>query len=46
MAGAQINAELVAEEADAALAALRDPFSAASEARVSELVTGVGRHGM
>ncbi len=46
LAGAQINADLVTDETDAAVAALRDPFSAASEARVSDLVGGVRRHGM
>jgi thioredoxin reductase len=46
MAGAQINADLVAEETRQAVAARQDPFSARSEARVSELVTGDRRHGM
>ena len=46
MVGAQINAELVGDETDAAVAALRDPFSPLSEARVSELVTGMRRHGV
>jgi thioredoxin reductase len=45
-AGAQINADLVAEETKAAVAAYRDPFSARSEARVSELVLGDRRHGV
>jgi len=44
-AAAQINADLVAEETQQAVAARRDPFSAASEARVSELVMGERRHG-
>jgi thioredoxin reductase len=44
-AAAQINADLVAEETRQAVAVRRDPFSAASEARVSELVTGERRHG-
>jgi thioredoxin reductase len=44
-AAGQINADLVAEEVRRAVAAYRDPFSAASEARVSELVTGDRRHG-
>ena len=46
MAGARINADLVAEETRQAVAAGRDPFSAKAEARVSELVTGDRRHGM
>ncbi|WP_202805830.1 NAD(P)/FAD-dependent oxidoreductase [Actinopolymorpha alba] len=46
MAGAQINADLVAEETREAVAAYREPFSPASEARVSELVTGDRRHGL
>jgi hypothetical protein len=40
MAGAQINADLVAEETRQAVAASRDPFSARTGARGSELVTG------
>ena len=44
MAGAQINADLVAEETAAAVDAHRDPFSAWSEARVSE--PGDRRHGI
>ena len=36
-AAAQINADLVAEETSAAVAAYRDPFSAAAEARLAEL---------
>jgi thioredoxin reductase len=56
MAGAQINADLVAEETRLAVAACqhaayqdaayRDPFSARTEAQVSELVTGDRRHGL
>ena len=46
MAGAQINANLVAEETRLAVAAYRDPFSARTEAQVSELVTGDRRHGL
>ena len=46
MAGAQINADLVAEETRLAVAAYRDPFSARTEAQVSELVTGDRRHGL
>ncbi|UNZ20821.1 NAD(P)/FAD-dependent oxidoreductase [Streptomyces sp. 891-h] len=47
-AAAQINADLIAEETRRAVAAHRDraPFSAATEARVSELVTGNARHGL
>ncbi|WP_173093008.1 NAD(P)/FAD-dependent oxidoreductase [Actinomadura verrucosospora] len=46
MAGAQINADLVAEETrDAVDAARRAPFSAESEARACEAVAGDGRHG-
>lgn len=45
-AGAQINADLIAEETRAAVAAYRDPFSARSEARVAELVLGDRRHGV
>ncbi len=45
-AGAQINADLVAEETRLAVAALRDPFSAASEARLCEKVMGGRRHGL
>ncbi|WP_197672084.1 NAD(P)/FAD-dependent oxidoreductase [Alloactinosynnema sp. L-07] len=44
-AAAQINADLVAEETRWAVAAHRSPFSAESEARVSELVMGDRRHG-
>lgn len=46
MAGAQINADLLAEETRAAVAAYRDPFSAASEARLCEQVLGDRRHGV
>ncbi|SBT42691.1 NAD(P)/FAD-dependent oxidoreductase [Micromonospora narathiwatensis] len=46
VAAAQINADLVAEETRQAVAAHRDPFSARSEARISELVTGDRRHGL
>jgi thioredoxin reductase len=45
-AAAQINAELVAEEAECAVAACRDPFSAGSEASLCELVMGDRRHGL
>ncbi|MFU8873978.1 NAD(P)/FAD-dependent oxidoreductase [Micromonospora sp. SL4-19] len=46
VAAAAINADLVAEETRQSVAAFRDPFSAGSEARISELVTGDRRHGM
>jgi thioredoxin reductase len=46
VAGARINADLVAEETRQAVAAFRDPFSATSEARLSELVLGERRHGL
>ena len=45
MAGAQINADLVAEETAAAVAAYREPFSAESEARLCVAVAGDRRHG-
>ncbi|RKT53800.1 NAD(P)/FAD-dependent oxidoreductase [Saccharothrix australiensis] len=45
-AGAQINADLVAEETRRAVDAYRDPFSAASEARLCEEVMGNRRHGV
>ena len=45
-AAARINADLIAEETRQAVAAYRDPFSAESEARVCELVTGDRRHGL
>jgi thioredoxin reductase len=45
-AAAQINAELVAEETQGAVAAYRDPFSAGSEASLCELVIGDRRHGL
>lgn len=45
-AGAAINADLVAEETRRAVAALREPFSAESEARLGELVMGDRRHGL
>ena len=46
LAAARINADLVAEETRQAVAAFRDPFSAQSEARLSELVLGDRRHGL
>ena len=46
LAAAQINADLVTEETDAAVAAHRDPFSAQAEARLAELVGGDRRHGL
>jgi thioredoxin reductase len=45
-AAARINADLVAEETDRAVAAYRDPFSAENEARVCELVMRERRHGL
>jgi thioredoxin reductase len=46
MAGAHINADLVAEETREAVARHRAPFSAASEAALSERVSGDRRHGL
>jgi thioredoxin reductase len=46
LAAAQINAELVVEETGAAVTAYRDPFSAATEARLAELSGGDRRHGL
>ncbi|MCN0153859.1 NAD(P)/FAD-dependent oxidoreductase [Salinispora arenicola] len=46
VAGASINADLIAEETRRAVAALRHPFSGKSEARVAELVLGDRRHGL
>ncbi|MCO5970467.1 NAD(P)/FAD-dependent oxidoreductase [Actinoallomurus sp. WRP6H-15] len=46
MAGAQINADLIAEETRRAVAARRDPFSAESEARLCEQAMGDRRHGL
>ncbi|MFR9776146.1 NAD(P)/FAD-dependent oxidoreductase [Micromonospora sp. MS34] len=43
---AQINADLVGEETRRAVAALREPFSPGTEARVGELVAGDRRHGL
>ncbi|MFD7663932.1 NAD(P)/FAD-dependent oxidoreductase [Streptomyces sp. NPDC059788] len=45
-AGAAINADLVAEDTRRAVRAHSGPFSAASEARVCELVAGDRRHGL
>ncbi|RCW46112.1 thioredoxin reductase [Halopolyspora algeriensis] len=45
-AAARINADLVTEDTRQAVAAHRDPFSADSEARTCELVTGDRRHGL
>jgi thioredoxin reductase len=45
-AAAAINADLIAEETRRAVVARREPFSAESEARVSELVAGDRRHGL
>ncbi|MBB5867933.1 thioredoxin reductase [Allocatelliglobosispora scoriae] len=46
LAAAQINADLIIEETDQAVAAYREPFSAESEAQVCERVLGDRRHGM
>jgi thioredoxin reductase len=45
-AAAQINADLVTEDARSAVAARRDPFSGDGEARLCELVLGERRHGL
>ncbi|MFB8279200.1 NAD(P)/FAD-dependent oxidoreductase [Nocardia colli] len=45
-AAAQINADLVTEDTERAVAAYRNTFSAENEARVSELVSADRRHGM
>ena len=45
-AAAQINADLVTEETDAAVAAYRDPFSVRAEARLAELAGGDRWHGL
>ena len=45
-AAAQINVDLVTEETSAAVAAYRDPFSAAAEARLAELAGGGRRRGL
>jgi thioredoxin reductase len=46
MAAAHINADLVVEETREAVARYRDPFSTASEAALSEVVSGNLRHGL
>ncbi len=46
MAGAAINADLIAEETRLAVATRRDPFSHESEARTCESVMGDRRHGL
>ncbi len=46
MAGAQINAELVAEDAARAVERRRSPFSARAEAEVATLVAGDRAHGL
>ena len=46
MAGARINADLVAEETREAVAAYRDAFSGAAEARLCEQAAGDRRHGL
>ncbi|GAB2487249.1 NAD(P)/FAD-dependent oxidoreductase [Nocardiopsis aegyptia] len=45
LAGARINADLVTEEVERAVAVYEDPFSPESEARVSARVLGDRRHG-
>jgi thioredoxin reductase len=45
-AAAQINADLMGEETRRAVEAYRDPFSAAREARVAELVAADRGHGL
>jgi thioredoxin reductase len=45
-AAAALNADLVADDARRAVEQRRSPFSAASEARVAEIVTGERRHGL
>ncbi|MHA6625802.1 NAD(P)/FAD-dependent oxidoreductase [Pseudonocardia sichuanensis] len=45
-AAAQINADLMAEETRRAVDAYRDPFSARSESRLSDLVTSGRKHGL
>ncbi|WP_251152186.1 NAD(P)/FAD-dependent oxidoreductase [Cellulosimicrobium sp. Marseille-Q4280] len=46
MAGAQLNAELVTEDAERAVERRRSPFSAHREAEVAALVAGVRAHGL
>jgi thioredoxin reductase len=46
VAAAHINADLVTEQTDAAVAAYRDPFSARAEASLAELTGGDRRHGL
>ncbi|MER7460993.1 NAD(P)/FAD-dependent oxidoreductase [Micromonospora sp. NPDC126480] len=46
LAGAMINADLIAEETRQAVAARRDSFPNEAEARVAELVAGDRRHGL
>jgi thioredoxin reductase len=46
LAGAAINADLVAEDTRRAVAACREPFGAAPEARMSDLAMGDRRHGL
>ncbi|MCW2720101.1 NAD(P)/FAD-dependent oxidoreductase [Pseudonocardia sp.] len=45
-AAAALNADLVADDARRAVEQRRSPFSAASGARVAEIVTGERRHGL
>jgi pyruvate/2-oxoglutarate dehydrogenase complex dihydrolipoamide dehydrogenase (E3) component len=46
MAGAQINADLIAEEVEIAVAARPEPFSAKDEAEAGALVGSDRRHGL
>lgn len=46
VAGGQINADLITEETRRAVETSRASFSATTEARVAELVTGDRRHGL
>lgn len=46
LAGATVNADLIAEETAAAVAVRRDPFSASAEAQNSAAVLGDRRHGL
>ncbi|WP_378731351.1 NAD(P)/FAD-dependent oxidoreductase [Nocardia brasiliensis] len=45
-AAAQLNADLITEDTDRAVAAYRNPFSSENEARVAELVAADRRHGL
>ncbi|GAA5078052.1 NAD(P)/FAD-dependent oxidoreductase [Nocardia iowensis] len=45
-AAAQLNADLITEDIDRAVAAYRNPFSSENEARLAELVAADRRHGL